>query len=109
MVTVELEFEEQELVDLLMEEFTRRYSFDDITIALMKQYFTDIVNDGSCSLFYGPNRLENYVMSTWDSCTVETPHSDDYDGIVAAWEGDKEYKNGIVVAHLKDAYLVQWQ
>lgn len=111
MVTVELIMDEDELIELMMKEFTKRYSFDDITAELMRQYFTLIVNNGSCSLLYGPSRIEDYVMETWDACSVIDQRDPEYDEVVSAWDSGEnmlQNGNGEVVAKYKDTYLVQW-
>ena len=109
MVTVELMFEEDQLIELLCQEFNKRYSFDDITKELMEQYFGLVVTDGSSSLFYGPNTLEDYVQKTWDAMSVINSHDNEYQEVKQAWEnGEYEINGGQVVAAYKDNYLVEW-
>lgn len=109
MVEVTLQMTEEELKDFIKKEFYSIGNFDDSSEELYLQYFNDIVDNGSATLFFGPVHLRTWLLNTLERLSIITPLSEEYNEVKQLWD-NKEYENNqfAVVANNKSDYLVEW-
>lgn len=109
MVEVTLQMTEEELKDYIKRELNSIGKFDGSAEDLYLQYFNDIIDNGSATLFFGPVHLRTWLLETLDRLSIVTPLSEDYNEVKELWES-KEYENNhlVVVANNRTDYLVEW-
>lgn len=109
MIEVTLQLTEDELKELIDKQFTTIGRFDPDSAEVYKEWFHQMVDDGSGTLLYGPIRLRDWIMQAVDRTEVIEPGHEQYNEVSQLWDsGDKETNTYVVVCKVRQTFLIEY-
>ena len=105
MVTLEIEFEEDELLEILSKYVDNLVNESDKDIII--KYFKRIIKDQTATFFYGPSNLKEWVKGSINALEVIHPYDSQYEHYCELWDSESfDLGNKSLVERLNNKILV---